>query len=68
MYKITTATGIPLVKGYSYDTACRVAHYVRNLGVDCYVVGDNDRAVSECVPVDRDKDRIAKALARRLVK
>jgi hypothetical protein len=67
MYRIIACQGQYITEGYSYDMSCRVAHFVRNYGLDCYVVGGNDRAVSECVPVDREKDRIAQALARKLV-
>ena len=67
MFKIYTSTGICLqYSPRSYDTACRVAHYVRELGLDCGVVSDG-RFVSEVVSVDVAKDRYALSVARRLL-
>ena len=68
-YTIRTDRGIVL--NYSprkYDTACRVAHYLReNNDSDFYVISpDTGRAMSEVFNVDTQKDNYAKGVARRL--
>ena len=67
MYKLYTMCGIELqYSPRTYDTACRVAFALRELGLDCGVVRDG-RFTSEVVDVDEVKDRYAKSVARRLV-
>ena len=50
-----------------YDTACRVAHYVRKLGnFDCHVVLAG-RAISETFLQHAEKDFWAKKVAKELL-
>jgi len=69
MFEIHTSTGLKLkYSPRSYDMACRVAHYVRELGqLECGVVSGG-RFVSEIVDADDHKDGYAASVARRLLK
>ena len=67
--KIVSEYGTPLAYNpQSYDMACRVAHYVRELtNGEYFVVGANGRATSEVFDHDARKDSYAKGVARGLV-
>ena len=49
----------------SYDMACRVAHFAREIGGVNYMVCENNRAMSEVFDLDPSKDRYARSVARR---
>ena len=68
MYRITSECGLTLnYAPRTYDMACRVAHFVRELGGIEVRVCENNRCMSEVFYHDAVKDRYARSVARRFV-